>query len=60
MNVEADRGTFGELCVKDDAGTSCYTRSQLDSLLNGAGSVLGTSTHASNRNSRRRIRIGGN
>ena len=31
-----------ELCLKDDRGTSCYTRSQLDSLLN--GSVLGSLT----------------
>jgi hypothetical protein len=45
----SDSATFGrtvtdELCVKDDSGTSCYTRSQLDGLI--SGSVLGATTHA--------------
>jgi len=41
-----DTGTFVELCVSDEAGTSCYTHQQLDSLLSSAGCIFGASSSA--------------
>ena len=40
--LSASSTLTGQLCIEDESGTSCYTRSQLDSLL--SGSVLGANT----------------
>jgi hypothetical protein len=36
----ATKATLEEVCLKDTNGTSCYNRTQLDSLLASAGSAL--------------------
>ena len=36
-DIFAKKATLDEVCLKDTNGTSCYTRTQLDTLLGGAG-----------------------
>ena len=40
--------TTDELCLKDSAGTTCYTRNQLDSALSSGGTIIAPTIPASN------------
>ena len=39
-DVFAKKATLDQICLKDVNGTSCYTRAQLDAIINNAGIIL--------------------
>ena len=43
-DIFANKATLDQVCLKDTNGTSCYTRTQLDTLLAGAGGSIVNNT----------------